>query len=67
MGTFSGTPFRSDSAGDWGYELADAASRDFVRDALTGVIGQLEANADEWLEANAALKQALDAGLPGPA
>ncbi|KJC64666.1 DUF4259 domain-containing protein [Agreia bicolorata] len=136
MGTWSGQPFRSDSASDWAYDLADASDWSVVRDALTEVIGQTDIDADdaaiaiaaaevvahgldrptqtdaytesvgsfvqrvgrpdaelvafaldalaaagsaeseltelwqdedpdEWLSANAALKQALDAGLPG--
>ena len=54
MGTWSGQPFGSDSAGDWAYDLDDASGWGFVRDALTRVIGQTEVDADDAVVAIAA-------------
>ena len=54
MGTWSGQPFGSDSAGDWAFDLDDAAGWGFVRDALTRVIGQTEVDSDDAVVAIAA-------------
>ena len=114
MGTWSGQPFGSDSAGDWAFDLDDAVvaiaaaevvahglGRPTQSDAYTESVGtfvqrvgrpdaalvaialealaastspeselsELWADEDsaEWLDANEALKNALDAGSPGPA